>query len=74
MVEELSCETMPIILEEAFAYYDKERLKNILKYIKEQYGEHQILIFTCTKREQEAIEELKTEYNYVDLENKNKHT
>ena len=67
MVEELSNETMPIILDEAFAYYDKERLKNILKYIEKQYGNHQILIFTCTKREQEILDELKIEYNYVKL-------
>ena len=33
MVEELSEEKMPIILDESFAYYDTERLENILKYI-----------------------------------------
>ena len=33
MVEDLSEEEMPIILDEVFAYYDKERLKNILEYM-----------------------------------------
>ena len=31
MVEELSKEKMPIILDEAFAYYDTQRLENIFK-------------------------------------------
>ena len=42
-----------------------KREKSILKYIEKQYGNHQILIFTCTKREQEILDELKIEYNYV---------
>ena len=32
--KEISEETMPIILDEAFAYYDEKRLENILKYLK----------------------------------------
>ena len=37
MAKELSKETMPIILDEAFAYYDNERLENILKYLNEEF-------------------------------------
>ena len=33
MAKELCKESMPIILDEAFAYYDEERLENILKYL-----------------------------------------
>ena len=36
MAEELSKESLPIILDEAFAYYDEERLENILEYINKQ--------------------------------------
>ena len=33
MLDEVSTEKVPIILDEAFAYYDDERLKNILEYL-----------------------------------------
>ena len=67
MVEELSDQKMPIILDEAFAYYDTERLKNILKYINNRFKEHQIIIFTCTNREKEILEEEKIKNNYIKL-------
>ncbi len=67
MVEELSEEKMPIILDEAFAYYDTERLKNILKYIQKRFKNHQILIFTCSNREREILKELNYEYNWIEM-------
>ncbi len=63
MVEKLSDEKMPIILDEAFAYYDTERLTNILKYIKERFFDYQIILFTCTNREKEILEQLGIEYH-----------
>ena len=47
-LEEISTETMPIILDEAFAYFDDERLSNILKYIKSNFSNNQIIIFTSS--------------------------
>ena len=67
MVEELSEEKLPIILDEVFAYYDEERLKNILKYINNKFKKHQIIIFTCTNREKEILNELKINYNFIEL-------
>ena len=67
MVEELSSEKMPIFLDEAFAYYDEERLKNILRYISERFKNHQIMIFTCTNREQKILDELKVPYNLENM-------
>ncbi len=67
MVEELSQEKMPIILDEVFAYYDTERLKNILKYISERFSNHQIIFLTCTNREKEILDELDIEYNFIKL-------
>ena len=55
MLDEISKEKMPIILDEVFAYYDTNRLENILKYINENYKEHQIIIFTCTCREKKCV-------------------
>lgn len=66
-MNEISEERMPIILDEAFAFYDDERLKNILKFIADNYKENQIIIFTCSNREKEILNELNIEYNLVDL-------
>ena len=67
MVEELSEEKMPIILDEVFAYYDDERLKNALLFLKEKCNKHQILIFSCTNREKELLEKLNIDFNYISL-------
>lgn len=58
---------MPIILDEAFAYCDEERLTNILKYISEEFRNHQIVILTCTNREREILEKLKLQYKNIEL-------
>ena len=67
MVDEISTEKIPIILDEAFAYFDNNRLKNILKYLSEKYKNRQIIIFTCTKREKEIFEELNININFIEL-------
>ena len=67
MVEELSEEKMPIILDEAFAYYDEQRLENIFDYIKERFKYHQIIIFTCTDREKNIMDKLNIDYNLINL-------
>ncbi len=67
MAEKLSEEKMPIILDEAFAYYDKERLENILKYLEKRFNQYQIIIFTCTNREKEILEKLNLQFNIITL-------
>ena len=67
MVEDLSEEKMPIILDEAFAYYDTERLENILKYIYEKFNSRQVIIFTCTNREKEILNGLEIKYNLINI-------
>ena len=66
-VKEITKENMPIILDEAFAYYDNERLENILNYLSNEYSNKQIIIFTCTKREKEILEKLQIKYNLIEL-------
>ncbi len=67
LVEELSEEKMPIILDEVFAYYDSNRLKNALKYICEKFKEHQIIILTCTEREKNILQEQNIDFNLINL-------
>ena len=67
MAEDLSEESMPIILDEVFAYYDTERLENCLRYIADKYKEHQIILFTCTNREKEILEAMNIKFNLIKL-------
>ena len=67
MIDDMSSEKMPIMLDEAFAYYDDGRLENILKFLSDNMKEHQVIIFTCTKREKNTLDKLGLEYNWVEL-------
>jgi len=67
MIDDISEEKMPIILDEAFAYYDDYRLENILNFLIERAKTNQIIIFTCTKREIQMLDKLKVNYNLVEL-------
>ena len=67
MVEDLSNEKMPIILDESFAFSDDERLENILKYIYNEFYNHQIIIFSCTNREKNILEKNNISYNLIEL-------
>lgn len=67
MVDELTKENLPIILDETFAYFDDERLANSLKFIYESLNGHQAIIFTCTNREKEILEKLGIDYNAIEL-------
>ena len=67
MVEELSNEKMPIILDEAFAYYDELRLENVLRYINERFQNHQVIIFTCTDREKNRMQKMGMDYHLITL-------
>ena len=66
-LKEISNEKMPIILDEAFAYFDNERLNNILKYISEEYSKEQVLIFTCSNREKEELDRLNISYKLYEI-------
>ena len=67
MAEEISDEKMPIILDEAFAYFDDNRLENVLKFLIEELKGNQIILFTCTKREEEILNKLNIKYNLIEL-------
>ena len=66
-IKEITKENMPIILDEAFAYYDDNRLENMLNYMANEYSNKQVIIFTCTSREKEILEKLQIKYNLIQL-------
>ena len=67
MLDDISKEKVPLILDETFAYYDNDRLKNILVYLTTEFKDRQIIIFTCTNREKDILKRLSIDYNYVEL-------
>ncbi len=58
-------EDLPIILDETFAYFDNERLTNILEFLHNEYKNRQIIILSCTNREKEILENKNIPYNLI---------
>ena len=67
MLDELSEESLPIILDETFAYWDDERLENILKFLIDESEKRQIIIFTCSNREYNLLNKLCENYNLIEI-------
>ena len=63
----MSEEKVPILLDEAFAFYDNSRLENILKYLNDNYKNRQIIIFSCTDREKNILNKNNILFNYIEL-------
>lgn len=57
----------PIFLDETFAYYDDERLENILNVLNKKSKNTQIFIMTCSDREKRILEKLKIDYNEIEM-------
>ena len=67
IIKETLSENMPIILDEVFAYYDDERLENVLKFLNREYKDNQIIILSCSNREKDILNKLKIEYNQIKI-------
>ena len=63
-LNEITEETMPIILDEAFAYFDDDRLENIFQYLNTNFKDNQIIIFTCSNREKEILEKMNIDFYF----------
>lgn len=59
---------VPIIFDEAFVFCDDARLTNILKTLTEISEDRQIIILSCSTREQRILEGLNVEYNRIKLD------
>ena len=68
-IDTISDENIPIILDETFAFFDDDRLKNILEFLSKEYKNRQVIIFTCSRRELDILNRISVDYNYVELEN-----
>ena len=54
-------ESVPIIIDEAFAYYDEERIKSTFDLLFEIAKDKQVLVFTCKEKEVDLVS------NYKDI-------
>ena len=63
--KEISKETMPIILDESFAYYDNDRMTRILRYL--ETLDRQVIIFTCSSREKDILEKEGIKFNLISM-------
>lgn len=50
---------VPLIMDESFAYFDDERLANVLNVLSERAKSSQIFILTCSDREKRCLEKLR---------------
>ena len=66
ILQELTNEKIPILLDETFVFYDEDRLKNVLEYITKFEGK-QIILFTCSNREKNILDQHNIEYNYIEM-------
>ncbi len=66
-IEDISNEKLPIILDEPFSYFDDKRLENVIRFFKENYGNRQIIIFTCTNREEKIMKKNNYGYKLIEL-------
>ncbi len=58
-------EECPVILDDAFGYYDDSRLIQTLRWLKD--SKRQVIIFSCQKREMEMLEKMGCTYHKVML-------
>ena len=65
VIDEISSEKLPIMLDETFAYYDNERLEETLKFLSQI--DNQVIIFSCTEREKDILNKLNINYNLINL-------
>lgn len=59
-------EPLPILLDEALAMYDDDRLAQTLQTLSTL--QNQIFLFTCQKREVEMLKKMKLDYNLIEME------
>ena len=65
IMNEISKEKLPVMLDEAFAYYDDQRLEAALDFLSKI--DNQVILFTCTNREKEILNKNNIDFNFITL-------
>ena len=58
---------MPLILDDAFGRLDDERLSSMLKVLAAAGQKHQLFLFCCTDREEDALKTLGVSYTKLEI-------
>lgn len=53
----------PVLLDDTFVLYDNERLEHTLQALR--FKDRQILLFTCSSREKDIVEQFQTDYHSI---------
>lgn len=67
IMDEITENNLPLLLDDCFIQYDKNRLKNVLEFLINNKGERQVLLFTCHEREKNILENLGFDFNLINL-------
>ncbi|MBW4828984.1 MAG: AAA family ATPase [Clostridiaceae bacterium] len=67
IVDILKEDKTPLILDDCFIQYDKNRLENILKFLTKESEKRQIILFTCHTREKDILDRNNSKFNYLNL-------
>ena len=65
IMNEITKEKLPVMLDESFAYYDDKRLEAALEFLSKI--DNQVILFTCTDREKNLLDKNNIQYNYISL-------
>lgn len=65
IINELSEESFPIILDEPFAYSDENRMSDMMQFLAKV--DNQVILLTCTNREKEEATKLNIDYNWIEM-------
>lgn len=67
IISSMTDHSLPLILDDSFLQYDNNRLKAIIEFLVDISKERQIILFTCHNREENIMNELKAQYNFINL-------
>lgn len=59
-------ESIPLLMDESFAMYDTDRMRETLAWLAEYYP-GQIFLFTCQEREEKVLHEARIAYHRIEL-------
>ena len=60
-----SSESIPIILDEPFAYFDNQRLESTLDCLKKISKNNQVIIFCCNDKEKQILQDKNIDFNLI---------
>ncbi|MDD2447235.1 MAG: hypothetical protein PHY91_06060, partial [Tissierellia bacterium] len=67
IINSITTDSIPLILDDCFTQYDNNRLRNILELLIDISKNRQIILFSCHSREGDILRKLKTNFNVIEL-------